>query len=63
VLKVGLRLLRQLLFAVVAAIVTVVVCLHWRGFPMVLAVFSGIGVGVLVAVTLRTIERMRLLLR
>ena len=52
-----------LAIALVAALVTVAVVVLWRGFPWLMALFSGAAVGALVFATLQTGARIRSQLR
>lgn len=47
------------MLALLAGLATIVVVVVWRGFPWLMALFSGIAVGALVFVTLQTSERIR----
>jgi hypothetical protein len=50
---------RWLAVALLAALATIAVVVVWRGFPWLMALFSGIAVGALVFVTLQTGARIR----
>jgi hypothetical protein len=53
------RLSRRLAAAVPAALLAAAGAHWWRGYPWLLAAATGIAIGTLVFVTLRTVDRMR----